>query len=151
MWPYICQFVEKLLHETIEPAVKESNSHLSTFSFSKIDLGDKVSTSQCSCLVSWPIMRCFSTDKTDYWRQVPFGTAGEGVWEHEREHTCTSLTYVLVSKIVSMWGQERGRPCAKHVGVWDGCNKCWCCADGLLCCGVAPEGQRGQGLYRKCG
>lgn len=45
MWPYICQFVEKLFHETIEPAVKESNSHLSTFCFSKIDLGDKVSTS----------------------------------------------------------------------------------------------------------
>lgn len=41
MWPYICQFVEKLFHETIEPAVKESNSHLSTFCFSKIDLGDK--------------------------------------------------------------------------------------------------------------
>lgn len=43
MWPYICQFVEKLFHETIEPAVKESNSHLSTFCFSKIDIGDKVS------------------------------------------------------------------------------------------------------------
>ncbi|XP_039983262.1 extended synaptotagmin-2 isoform X2 [Xiphias gladius] len=41
MWPYICQFVEKLFHETIEPAVKESNGHLSTFCFSKIDIGDK--------------------------------------------------------------------------------------------------------------
>ncbi|XP_034095283.1 extended synaptotagmin-2-like [Gymnodraco acuticeps] len=41
MWPYICQFVEKLFHETIEPAVKESNAHLSTFCFSKIHLGDK--------------------------------------------------------------------------------------------------------------
>uniref|UniRef100_A0A3B4TV15 Extended synaptotagmin 2 n=1 Tax=Seriola dumerili TaxID=41447 RepID=A0A3B4TV15_SERDU len=41
MWPYICQFVEKLFHETIEPAVKESNAHLSTFCFSKIDIGDK--------------------------------------------------------------------------------------------------------------
>lgn len=46
MWPYICQFVEKLFHETIEPAVKESNSHLSTFCFSKIDIGDKVSPSR---------------------------------------------------------------------------------------------------------
>lgn len=44
MWPYICQFVEKLFRETIEPAVKESHAHLSTFCFSKIDLGDKVST-----------------------------------------------------------------------------------------------------------
>uniref|UniRef100_A0A3Q4AMN0 Uncharacterized protein n=1 Tax=Mola mola TaxID=94237 RepID=A0A3Q4AMN0_MOLML len=41
MWPYICQFVEKVLRETIEPAVKESNSHLSTFCFSRIDIGDK--------------------------------------------------------------------------------------------------------------
>uniref|UniRef100_A0A673ATP6 Extended synaptotagmin-like protein 2b n=1 Tax=Sphaeramia orbicularis TaxID=375764 RepID=A0A673ATP6_9TELE len=41
MWPYISQFVEKLFHETIEPAVKGSNAHLSTFCFSKVDLGDK--------------------------------------------------------------------------------------------------------------
>lgn len=43
MWPYICQLVEKLLHETIAPAVKASNPHLSTFCFSKTDIGDKVS------------------------------------------------------------------------------------------------------------
>uniref|UniRef100_A0A3Q3MVA6 Extended synaptotagmin-like protein 2b n=1 Tax=Labrus bergylta TaxID=56723 RepID=A0A3Q3MVA6_9LABR len=41
MWPYICQFVEKLFHETIEPAVKESHAQLSTFCFSKINMGDK--------------------------------------------------------------------------------------------------------------
>uniref|UniRef100_A0A6Q2X729 Extended synaptotagmin-like protein 2b n=1 Tax=Esox lucius TaxID=8010 RepID=A0A6Q2X729_ESOLU len=41
MWPYICQFIEKLFRETIEPAVKGANSHLSTFCFSKIDMGDK--------------------------------------------------------------------------------------------------------------
>ncbi|CAN9506356.1 unnamed protein product [Ophioblennius macclurei] len=41
MWPYICKFVEKLFHEIIEPAVKESSAHLSTFCFSKIDMGDK--------------------------------------------------------------------------------------------------------------
>uniref|UniRef100_A0A8B9R6M7 Extended synaptotagmin-like protein 2b n=1 Tax=Astyanax mexicanus TaxID=7994 RepID=A0A8B9R6M7_ASTMX len=41
MWPYACQFVEKLFRETIEPAVKGVNSHLSTFTFTKIDLGDK--------------------------------------------------------------------------------------------------------------
>ena len=51
MWPYICQFVEKLFHETIEPAVKESNAHLSTFCFSKIDIGDKVSISNFSRVV----------------------------------------------------------------------------------------------------
>ncbi|XP_039899732.1 extended synaptotagmin-2 isoform X1 [Simochromis diagramma] len=41
MWPYICQFVEKLFHDVIQPAVKESNAHLSTFSFTKFDMGDK--------------------------------------------------------------------------------------------------------------
>ncbi|XP_041823468.1 extended synaptotagmin-2 isoform X2 [Melanotaenia boesemani] len=41
MWPYICQFVEKVFHEMIEPTVKESHAQLSTFCFSKIDIGDK--------------------------------------------------------------------------------------------------------------
>ncbi|XP_041040008.1 extended synaptotagmin-2-A isoform X4 [Carcharodon carcharias] len=41
MWPYICQFVEKLLKETIEPAVRGANSHLSTFNFTKVDMGNK--------------------------------------------------------------------------------------------------------------
>lgn len=41
MWPFICQFVDKLFRETIEPAVKEASPHLSTFCFTKIDMGDK--------------------------------------------------------------------------------------------------------------
>ncbi|XP_027875713.1 extended synaptotagmin-2-A isoform X1 [Xiphophorus couchianus] len=41
MWPFICQFVDKLFRETIEPAVKGANPHLSTFCFTKIDMGDK--------------------------------------------------------------------------------------------------------------
>ncbi|XP_069031510.1 extended synaptotagmin-2 isoform X2 [Embiotoca jacksoni] len=41
MWPFICQFVEKLFRETIEPAVKGANPHLSSFCFTKIDMGDK--------------------------------------------------------------------------------------------------------------
>ncbi|XP_056599108.1 extended synaptotagmin-2 isoform X2 [Triplophysa dalaica] len=41
MWPYICQFVEKLFKETIEPAVQGAHAQLSTFTFSKIDMGDK--------------------------------------------------------------------------------------------------------------
>ncbi|XP_048866695.1 extended synaptotagmin-2-like isoform X5 [Brienomyrus brachyistius] len=41
MWPYICQFVDKLFRETIEPAVKGANPHLNTFCFTKIDMGDK--------------------------------------------------------------------------------------------------------------
>lgn len=67
MWPYICQFIEKLFHETIEPAVKGTNSHLSTFCFSKIDMGDKVSikTYQQESLPNPALyllfMRCFST------------------------------------------------------------------------------------------
>uniref|UniRef100_A0A3Q2PTX4 Extended synaptotagmin 2 n=1 Tax=Fundulus heteroclitus TaxID=8078 RepID=A0A3Q2PTX4_FUNHE len=41
MWPFISQFVDKLFRETIEPAVKGANPHLSTFCFTKIDMGDK--------------------------------------------------------------------------------------------------------------
>ncbi|XP_074544158.1 extended synaptotagmin-2-A isoform X1 [Halichoeres trimaculatus] len=41
MWPFICQFVEKLFRDTIEPAVKGANPHLSSFCFTKIDMGDK--------------------------------------------------------------------------------------------------------------
>ncbi|XP_017285050.1 extended synaptotagmin-2 isoform X2 [Kryptolebias marmoratus] len=41
MWPFICQFVDKLFRETIEPAVKGASPHLSTFCFTKIDMGDK--------------------------------------------------------------------------------------------------------------
>ncbi|XP_063048979.1 extended synaptotagmin-2-like isoform X2 [Engraulis encrasicolus] len=41
MWPFISQFVEKLFSETIQPAVQAANTHLSTFTFSKVDLGDK--------------------------------------------------------------------------------------------------------------
>ncbi|KAM3929086.1 extended synaptotagmin-2 isoform 2-T2 [Leptodactylus fuscus] len=39
MWPFICQFIEKLFRETIEPAVRGANAHLSTFCFTKIDMG----------------------------------------------------------------------------------------------------------------
>uniref|UniRef100_A0AAQ4RQ70 Extended synaptotagmin-like protein 2a n=1 Tax=Gasterosteus aculeatus aculeatus TaxID=481459 RepID=A0AAQ4RQ70_GASAC len=41
MWPFICQFVDKLFRETIEPAVKGANPHLASFCFTKIDMGDK--------------------------------------------------------------------------------------------------------------
>ncbi|KAM6989400.1 extended synaptotagmin-2-A isoform 1-T1 [Tautogolabrus adspersus] len=41
MWPFICQFVDKLFRDTIEPAVKAANPHLSSFCFTKIDMGDK--------------------------------------------------------------------------------------------------------------
>ncbi|XP_066441449.1 extended synaptotagmin-2 isoform X3 [Eleutherodactylus coqui] len=39
MWPFICQFIDKLFRETIEPAVRGANAHLSTFCFTKIDMG----------------------------------------------------------------------------------------------------------------
>ncbi|XP_038149489.1 extended synaptotagmin-2 isoform X4 [Cyprinodon tularosa] len=41
MWPFISQFVDKLFRETIEPAVRGANPHLSSFCFTKIDMGDK--------------------------------------------------------------------------------------------------------------
>ncbi|XP_008572193.1 PREDICTED: extended synaptotagmin-2 [Galeopterus variegatus] len=41
MWPFICQFIEKLFRETIEPAVRGANTHLSTFRFTKVDMGQQ--------------------------------------------------------------------------------------------------------------
>ncbi|KAG7330610.1 hypothetical protein KOW79_006832 [Hemibagrus wyckioides] len=41
IWPYACRFLEKVFRENIEPAVKGANTHLSTFSFTRIELGDK--------------------------------------------------------------------------------------------------------------
>ncbi|XP_069443364.1 extended synaptotagmin-2 isoform X2 [Ovis canadensis] len=41
MWPFICQFIEKLFRETIEPAVRGAHAHLSTFSFTRVDLGQQ--------------------------------------------------------------------------------------------------------------
>lgn len=75
MWPYICQFVEKLFHETIEPAVKESNSHLSTFCFSKIDIGDKVSPSRFDHVL-------FQQWQNRLLAAGAVGTAGENVNVH---------------------------------------------------------------------
>ncbi|KAI4892906.1 hypothetical protein NFI96_021485, partial [Prochilodus magdalenae] len=40
-WPFVGQYLEKLLVETIAPSVRSSNTHLQTFSFTKVDLGDK--------------------------------------------------------------------------------------------------------------
>ncbi|XP_034038606.1 extended synaptotagmin-2-B [Thalassophryne amazonica] len=41
MWPFICQFVEKVFRDTIEPAVQGANPYLSSFCFTKIDMGNK--------------------------------------------------------------------------------------------------------------
>ncbi|XP_040116031.1 extended synaptotagmin-2 isoform X4 [Oryx dammah] len=41
MWPFICQFIEKLFRETIEPAVRGAHTHLSTFSFTRVNLGQQ--------------------------------------------------------------------------------------------------------------
>ncbi|ELW69814.1 Extended synaptotagmin-2 [Tupaia chinensis] len=42
MWPFVCQFIEKLFRETIAPAVRGAHPHLSTFSFTKVDVGHQV-------------------------------------------------------------------------------------------------------------
>ncbi|KAG8585763.1 hypothetical protein GDO81_005144 [Engystomops pustulosus] len=43
MWPFIGQYLEKLLIDTIAPLVRSCNTHLSTFQFTKISIGDKIS------------------------------------------------------------------------------------------------------------
>ncbi|XP_051563285.1 uncharacterized protein LOC127446426 isoform X3 [Myxocyprinus asiaticus] len=40
-WPFIGQYLEKLLTETIAPSIRGSSPHLQTLSFTKIDFGDK--------------------------------------------------------------------------------------------------------------
>ncbi|XP_046896617.1 extended synaptotagmin-1 [Hypomesus transpacificus] len=40
-WPFVGQYLEKLLVGTIAPAIRASNTHLQTLSFTKINLGDK--------------------------------------------------------------------------------------------------------------
>ncbi|GFN89713.1 extended synaptotagmin-like protein 2 [Plakobranchus ocellatus] len=41
MWPYIGEFVEKILRESVEPSVRKSlPAALQSFKFSTIDLGD---------------------------------------------------------------------------------------------------------------
>ncbi|XP_061583523.1 extended synaptotagmin-1 isoform X2 [Cololabis saira] len=41
VWPYVGQYLEKLLVETIAPSLRTSSNHLQTFSFTKVDMGDK--------------------------------------------------------------------------------------------------------------
>ncbi|XP_053564085.1 extended synaptotagmin-1 [Bombina bombina] len=41
MWPFIGQYLEKLLTDTIAPLVRSSNNHLSTLYFTKINFGEK--------------------------------------------------------------------------------------------------------------
>lgn len=47
-WPFIGQYLEKLLVETIAPAIRASSIHLQTLSFTKVNIGDKVSSSEAS-------------------------------------------------------------------------------------------------------
>uniref|UniRef100_A0A6J0T2K6 Extended synaptotagmin-1 isoform X3 n=1 Tax=Pogona vitticeps TaxID=103695 RepID=A0A6J0T2K6_9SAUR len=40
-WPFFGQYMEKLLVENIAPSIRASNTHLQTFTFTKVDLGEK--------------------------------------------------------------------------------------------------------------
>uniref|UniRef100_A0A668STU7 SMP-LTD domain-containing protein n=1 Tax=Oreochromis aureus TaxID=47969 RepID=A0A668STU7_OREAU len=42
-WPFIGQYLEKLLVEIVAPAIRTSSIHLQTLSFTKVNIGDKVS------------------------------------------------------------------------------------------------------------
>uniref|UniRef100_A0A8K9XHH5 Extended synaptotagmin-like protein 1a n=1 Tax=Oncorhynchus mykiss TaxID=8022 RepID=A0A8K9XHH5_ONCMY len=43
-WPFVGQYLEKLLVETITPAIRASNTHLQSLSFTTVNLGEKVLT-----------------------------------------------------------------------------------------------------------
>ncbi|TFK02905.1 Extended synaptotagmin-1 [Platysternon megacephalum] len=40
-WPFFGQYMEKLLVENIAPMIRASNTHLQTFTFTKVDMGEK--------------------------------------------------------------------------------------------------------------
>uniref|UniRef100_M3ZJC2 Extended synaptotagmin 1 n=1 Tax=Xiphophorus maculatus TaxID=8083 RepID=M3ZJC2_XIPMA len=46
VWPFVGQYLEKLLMETIAPSIRASSAHLQTLSFTKVDMGDKVMASR---------------------------------------------------------------------------------------------------------
>uniref|UniRef100_G1P7B2 Extended synaptotagmin 1 n=1 Tax=Myotis lucifugus TaxID=59463 RepID=G1P7B2_MYOLU len=41
VWPFLGQYMEKLLAETVAPSVRGSNPHLQTFTFTRVELGEK--------------------------------------------------------------------------------------------------------------
>uniref|UniRef100_A0A8C7IV05 Extended synaptotagmin-like protein 1b n=1 Tax=Oncorhynchus kisutch TaxID=8019 RepID=A0A8C7IV05_ONCKI len=41
VWPFVGQYLEKLLVETIAPSIRSSSTHLQTLTFTKVDFGDK--------------------------------------------------------------------------------------------------------------
>lgn len=41
MWPFICQIIETFIQETIEQTVRGANAHFSTFSFTKMNMGQQ--------------------------------------------------------------------------------------------------------------
>ncbi|XP_036956344.1 extended synaptotagmin-1 isoform X2 [Acanthopagrus latus] len=41
VWPFVGQYLEKLLVETIAPSIRASSTHLQTLSFTKVDMGTK--------------------------------------------------------------------------------------------------------------
>ncbi|XP_074532053.1 extended synaptotagmin-1 isoform X2 [Halichoeres trimaculatus] len=41
VWPFVGQYLEKLLVETIAPSIRASSTHLQTLSFTKVDMGNK--------------------------------------------------------------------------------------------------------------
>lgn len=52
-WPFIGQYLEKLLVETVAPAIRASSIHLQTLSFTKVNIGDKVCA--CACCKKRPV------------------------------------------------------------------------------------------------
>ncbi|XP_068854861.1 extended synaptotagmin-1-like, partial [Aphelocoma coerulescens] len=40
-WPFFGQYMEKLLLENVAPSIRASNTHLQTFTFTKVDMGEK--------------------------------------------------------------------------------------------------------------
>lgn len=84
-WPFVGQYLEKLLVETIAPAIRASSIHLQTLSFTKVNIGDKVS--------KWPIIKA-----AIYSANVPrlrklSGTQGDNVGSKYVSHVMQGRYY----------------------------------------------------------
>ncbi|KAM6152979.1 extended synaptotagmin-1 isoform 1-T1 [Erethizon dorsatum] len=74
VWPFLGQYMEKLLAETVAPAVRGSNPHLQTFTFTRVELGEKV-----------------------LWEEL-----GPGGWAAQRGLRCSSLPCWLSQELLSL-------------------------------------------------
>ena len=90
-WPFFGRYMEKLLVESIAPSIRASNTHLQTFTFTKVDMGEKVHPLQppppprdtALCLIlSAPPLHCCPYSPSVCWGSghTPVPTSSRSYW-----------------------------------------------------------------------